>query len=764
MLQRLKIGFWVAMFLCGTGYGQGIVQNGANIVFSNGSHLIVKGKYEAKGDAIIRSKSVGFLNVDGDFENNGNTTIFRGNRLEVDLSGGTVNIGGNALTNFPNLSLSSSGNISLTNDVMVGGVKGLGSMGKLKINGSKVLLQGRTLIMNNPLSNALTFSQNGHFISESNSSTGYGFIQWNIRQGDGGPIYNIPLANTTGDDLSVNFIINNMGSSLADSGFVKIATYPTPDKAAPNNRPMPIGVFNTDNECDGENSMRLANRYWIIEDNGYATLPDITLEYAYSDVDIQGSNDAITEDFIGLIKWNNSANKWIYPQRGQVDANTNRISYRAKQGFSGIWTLSDTTPYPKAQFNVTGYCQKDSIVFEDASVETIDKIILRQWTFGDGSYGTRKNEVHYYQTAGSFDTKLIIRSQAGCQDTAEKRILVQAAPTAQIFLRDTCENEFVKFDSKSWPGAGFIEDELWDFGINGATATGPSVSYYYGAVGIPEVRLIVYNSKGCKDTMIRPTYIAPKPFAYVQYENDCQGTPIDFTNGSTPGSGTIISHAWNFGNGVRSTQSGSTVTYEEFGPFPIQYVVTNSFGCKDTSNSMLEVYPRAIAQFSYNPDDPKMLTDVSFINESQYSDRWDWDFGDSYYSTDENPKHAFPNHATYQVQLIANTAYNCADTTIQNLTVKSIPLYWFANAFSPGTTEDRNDEFGLVTPLTIHEYKLSVYNRWGQVVFETENPNTKWDGRINGELCPVGQYIYFSSFKSPENEIMTYKGSVLLIR
>ena len=764
MLKRRFNILLLFLVLAGMASAQGIVHNGAQIVIKNGSHLIVKGNYESKKDAVIKSKDIGFVNIDGDFDNNGNTSVFIGNRIEVNLSGSNVNVGGSSITNFPNLSLSGNGSVQLGNDVIVGGFKSLGNMGTLKLNGTEVKLQGRTFIINNPQSNALTFSNNGTFISESNSSTGYGFVQWNIREGNGGPIYNIPLANNNGDDLSVNFIVNNIGASLNDSGFVKISTYPTPDKAAPNNRPMPIGVFNTDNECDGENSIRFANRYWIVEDDGYSTLPDISLEYNYTDADINGANDDITEEYIGLIQWNPNSNKWQYPLRGKLYPSANKISYRAKQNFSGIWTLSDTTPYPRARFDVNGYCQKDSILFEDMSVETTDKIILRQWSFGDATYGTQKNEVHYYQNAGSFDTRLIIRSQAGCQDTAEKRILVQAAPVAQFFLRDTCENELVKFESKSWPGAGFIESEYWDFGINGATATGPVSTYYYGAVGLPEVRLIVYNSKGCKDTLIRPTYIAPKPYAYVQYENDCQGTPIGFTNGSTPGSGTITNHQWDFGNGVRSTQGNFTLAYSEFGTFPIEYIVTNSFGCKDTSLSNLEVYPRAIANFEYDPKDPKMLTDVSFTSTSLYADEWDWDFGDTYFSTEENPKHAFPNHATYKVQLIANTIYGCSDTTYQNLTVKSIPLYWFANAFSPGTTEDRNDEFGLVTPLTIHDYKLSVYNRWGQVVFKTDNPNTKWDGRIGGELCPVGQYIYFSSFKSPENEIMTYKGSVLLIR
>jgi len=70
----------------------------------------------------------------------------------------------------------------------------------------------------------------------------------------------------------------------------------------------------------------------------------------------------------------------------------------------------------------------------------------------------------------------------------------------------------------------------------------------------------------------------------------------------------------------------------------------------------------------------------------------------------------------------------------------------------------------LVTPLRITEYKISIYNRWGQLVFTTTDLNKKWDGKFNGEYCPAGQYIYYSTFKSPENDIQVYEGSIMLLR
>lgn len=743
---------------------QTLVHTGGTIRVTNGAHIIVNGDYLTKNNARFRTASIGFLKVKGNWINNSVTAYFRDNATKVDLSAALIEIRGNTPTNFPSLTLSSNGKIALFTNMVVGGTRGNGPMGQLRINQGIIDLQGRSLIINNPQSNAITTNAGGGIKSESNSSLGYGQIQWNIRSGSGGPVFNIPFLNASNQDISSQFIVNNIGSDPNDSGYISLATYPTADLPVPNNRPLPFGVFNTDNECDGENSMRLANRYWIVNQANYTTLPDITLSFGYSETDIKGVNDGISEAYIGGIQWNVSLNKWQYPLKGQIDAAANKFTYRAKQKFDGIWTLSDTTPYPRAQFSVVGYCQRDSIVFSDNSIEGADKIVQRQWNLGDGGVNNGRNIVHYYKNAGSFDTRLIIRSQSGCQDTAEKRIFVQTAPTAIFTLTDTCENVWVQTKSTSWPGSGFIENSIWNFDLNKPDQFGTNARYFYGAVGLPEIRLIIYNSKGCKDTMIRYPFIAPRPTAFAQYMDDCQGSPIKFTNGSNAGGGSLIGHYWNFGNGMRSNDIKETISYQEFGTFKVVYSVENSYGCKDTVRDDIEIYPRAVADFNINPTDPQMLKPIQFTNTSLYANNWEWDFGDMYYEMSENPVHEYGNHGRYEIRMVANTSYNCADTISKWLDVKSTPLYWFSNAFTPGTTEGKNDNFGIETPLRIHEYKLQVFNRWGQEIFVNEDPTAKWDGTYAGNLCPIGQYIYHATFKSPENEIMSYKGTVLLLR
>jgi gliding motility-associated-like protein len=96
--------------------------------------------------------------------------------------------------------------------------------------------------------------------------------------------------------------------------------------------------------------------------------------------------------------------------------------------------------------------------------------------------------------------------------------------------------------------------------------------------------------------------------------------------------------------------------------------------------------------------------------------------------------------------------------------VKSSPLYWFPNTFTPGSTIGLNDGFGLRTPNQISKYHLIIYNLWGQILFETTDVNQTWDGTYNSDLCPIGAYVYHSNFLSPEGELKVYQGDITIIR
>ncbi|MFZ9755876.1 MAG: hypothetical protein ACO3DK_07585, partial [Bacteroidia bacterium] len=94
----------------------------------------------------------------------------------------------------------------------------------------------------------------------------------------------------------------------------------------------------------------MVDRFWVVEDGGYSTKPDATLGFSYATNEWSTANNSITEDYLGAISWDANNSRWAYPIRGTVNTANNYVSYRTKDKYTGIWTLSDSPPYTRAQF------------------------------------------------------------------------------------------------------------------------------------------------------------------------------------------------------------------------------------------------------------------------------------------------------------------------------------------------------------------------------------------------------------------------------
>lgn len=755
----------IPCFIASCLFGQGWVHNGATVVVNNGIFIVldgINGHYKAQSNASFFLKGDVVIQLKGNWINNSSGGIFATNDGKIVLNGASQSFQGSAMTAFPALDLKCSANPSLQSTILVGGGQAGGGIGKLSLNDKQLLLNGKRLIINNRSESATTRSTGG-IVSETFPALGYGEVQWNIRTGGAGPLYRIPFQTIGGVDIPFDYNIKNTGLQTKDSGFITISTYTTPTVSLPNNRPLPFGVPHARNEFATENARRMIDRFWVIADGGYTNKPEISLEFTYADAEHNSGTNTIKEVNMGAISWNAVSNKWNYPPKSKVNTAKNTLLLHAGQNFSGIWTFSEGTPCPIANFSTVGSCEKDSVLFADKSSVVDDTLIRWIWAYGNGNAGFGDSSVGYFSPAGIYKTRLIVIAASGCADTTFKNVNVLGAPQANIAIDDSCENTSVKFTSFTSPGSGFISKEYWWFG-DGSTAIGKSASHYYGTSGLPQIKYIVYNSNLCKDTIERTLYIANKPFVYFSVKPDCEDLIFPFTNSSTAGAGTISSYNWDFGNGRRSGNRDENVVFYDSGTFKTKLIVMNSFGCRDTSEVSLRVFPRAIASYTYSPFDPKMLSPVQFNNNSKLSNNWNWDFGDGYFDLSFSPSHIYNMYGPYDVSLIANNDYNCADTFTVNIRVKSKPMFWFPTAFSPQNTEGLNDQFGLFSILTVSNYKLRIYNRYGQLLFETTNPTVLWDGKVNGELCQGGSYVYDAIFKNPENELQHFSGDVTLLR
>ncbi|MCB9246560.1 MAG: PKD domain-containing protein [Flavobacteriales bacterium] len=739
---------------------QGWIQEGAYLQ-NEGGYIVVEGSnghFTAKGDASVGMTAGAQIQVQGNWVNNSSGVLFRNNLGTVLLNGGNQRIQGSALTGFPTLETGGSGIKILDVDALVGGAFGRGN-GQLILSNANVLeLNSNRLIINNPSPTAIPlFAGRGYILGETAFVPGYGEVQWNVRDAASPASYTIPL----GGNLYFRFDVNNAGTQNADSGFVRVATYPTNNTLDPNNRPFPSGVTHTNNEYGVENSLAMTDRFWILSSGGYSTDPDLDVYFKY-DGDNAGQNSIFLSD-LGALRWDGGISGWQYPVKGSSVPASEYVLLSNGRDFNGIWTLSDTTPCPEALFSSFGNCVDAEIRFVDGSTIAKGGIRNRSWDFDNGVPGSDSVELTRFTTSGNFDVKLIVEGSSGCLDSIVIPTPIDPAPIADFSYTDTCANNSTTFVfTGSAPGSSVV-DHYWEF-PDGTGSTSSTTSKSFGTPGLQTVLLSVTNTEGCVDSIDRQIQILEPPTAAFTVDDACEGDSSIFRNSSTAGSGLIDRYEWDFGVSGPRTSADVSILFPASGSFPVQLVVENTAGCTDTMNRMALVNPRAFADFSFTPSFPTLRENIQFADLSNNATNWFWSFGDGDVSTFQSPTHRYLLAGSYPVTLIANNQFDCPDTTLRSIQINGVPMFWIPTAFTPDRRDDLNGTFGLNTPVEVGEYKLEIFSRWGEKIFESNDFNIRWDGTYRGTDVQQGSYLYTLTFRDPSFRAFHYSGEILLLR
>jgi len=202
------------------------------------------------------------------------------------------------------------------------------------------------------------------------------------------------------------------------------------------------------------------------------------------------------------------------------------------------------------------------------------------------------------------------------------------------------------------------------------------------------------------------------------------------------------------------------------------FVVGTLNGCVDSASMLgavcTEGYPTAefsssVAVFTESSQS------VEFTNSSIGGVNYWWNFGDGESSTEFSPTHMFiGTQSGYTVSLTVSTAFGCADSTEISIGAQVGGLYYIPNAFTPDG-DPFNPTFKPLFPVGFdpYNYNMLIYNRWGEVVFETNNLDVGWDGSygVEGLDAQPGVYTYFINIKMPDvDKMVQFTGHVSLIR
>lgn len=225
-------------------------------------------------------------------------------------------------------------------------------------------------------------------------------------------------------------------------------------------------------------------------------------------------------------------------------------------------------------------------------------------------------------------------------------------------------------------------------------------------------------------------------------------TTIDVSPSAIIGSNCL----WTFGDGTTSTNCGpATHTYNNPGHYPVTFSFTTTDGCPvdTTFTDSIEVYQLPVADFTFSPTAPTLVeSTINFTNTSVGGNTYNWTFDTFGASTQENPKVVFPgdNAQTYTVclQVIEQQPGGaCMDKICKQIIVAEDFSIFVPNAFTPGSGDNYNKVFlPILNGFDEQSYTLYIFDRWGEVLFESHDASVGWDGTYGGKLVQDGTYIW----------------------
>ncbi|MCF8275564.1 MAG: PKD domain-containing protein [Flavobacteriales bacterium] len=340
-------------------------------------------------------------------------------------------------------------------------------------------------------------------------------------------------------------------------------------------------------------------------------------------------------------------------------------------------------PLPVADFTNTTVCALITMDYTDASLVSSGTIAGWQWYFGDGSSATTQNPSHDFTTGGTYTSSLVVTTGFGCQDSAAIDVTVYPKPDAEFIPIDACLNDHNTFIDQSTIVGSNINGWNWDFGDNAGTSTIQNPIYTYTSSGQYTTELIATTADGCKDTVEQTVNVFDLPVADFNFTNICEDDSVLFVDQSTISSGAITGWNWDFGNGQTSSlQVSPYQSYPADNNYPVSLIVSSGFGCSDTLQDMIEIYPVPIAEFLFDsvcfPLEIQ-FTDVSDPNGSYAITSWNWTFSDGQTSALQSPSMDFGMPGTFSAELGISNGPGCksffaaGDAVVHPLPVADFP-------------------------------------------------------------------------------------------
>jgi gliding motility-associated-like protein len=230
---------------------------------------------------------------------------------------------------------------------------------------------------------------------------------------------------------------------------------------------------------------------------------------------------------------------------------------------------------------------------------------------------------------------------------------------------------------------------------------------------------------------------------------------------------------WDFNDGTTTSEANPVHVFDRPGTYHIQ-LSSNLFGTQQFQYQTVIIYPLPTAGFNVQPEKVMLPEDVMQCeNTSELCNNNIWYFGDGSVSEERFPKHRYTELGKKDISLVVWSENGCKDSINKIAAVEVIQSgdIMFPNAFIPNKSGPTGGAYtvGDMKPTSffpyhrgIEKYKLQIYNRWGELLFETDDINIGWDGYYKGKLCKQDVYVYKAKGKFVNGKNFMRTGDVTL--
>ena len=410
-------------------------------------------------------------------------------------------------------------------------------------------------------------------------------------------------------------------------------------------------------------------------------------------------------------------------------------------------------PIAEFDYEVLNECPPLEVEFEITFTESVHDFL---WVFGDGNIDSISPAINTYLNAGSFYPVLVVQDSVSNlgPDTIPCTV---AYVGEELFIDGPILNFELSEDTLCF-GGGEVEilnltynpdnDNItnwtWDFGDGTGSNDEDPGEHTYTNSGSYIISLQAETDEGCvyyfeKLALVVLDY--PELFPFLEYEQDCPLMPVQFFSDSLIDPEIIDQIEWNFGDGQYSNEMNPLYEYEEGSYAPsVTYTLYSCPFVYDLSDS-LETYPTPTADFVYYPDLAQGLNHYIFENTSSGESSISW-WIDSLAMGQEEFLYLEMEDELNVLYLIAENEFGCLDTsfiTLSELFSSLVPNVITVN------DDGINDFFVIPLKEAVDCLDLSIYNRWGNLVYRSHSYQNEWNGRdMDGNLLSEGTYYYIA--------------------